>query len=137
MRAAGRRGRHRGRRHLTTMPDPRASMRPDSLSGTSGPTPRSWTLAGATTSWISRPRRAVSTAHGHRHRLPSGGGWATAGHLRTELVADALTAACRQHCPIRPVIFHSDRGCQYTSQQCAALAGQGGIQLSVGRTGQR
>jgi transposase InsO family protein len=34
------------------------------------------------------------------------------------------------------VIFHSDRGCQYTSQQFAALADKLGVHLSVGRTGQ-
>ena len=34
------------------------------------------------------------------------------------------------------MIFHSDRGCQYTSQQFAALADQFGVRLSVGRTGQ-
>ncbi|MET7686155.1 IS3 family transposase [Streptomyces sp. NPDC005423] len=63
-------------------------------------------------------------------------GWATADHLRTDLVADALTNACRQHRPINPVISHSDRGCQYTSQQLASLADQLGVRLSVGRTGQ-
>lgn len=47
-------------------------------------------------------------------------GWATADHLRTELVANALTAACRQRRPTDPVIFHSDRGRQFTSQQSAA-----------------
>lgn len=34
------------------------------------------------------------------------------------------------------MIFHSDRGCQYTSQQFASLAAEFGIRLSVGRTGQ-
>ncbi|MEV0747885.1 integrase core domain-containing protein [Streptomyces sp. NPDC050273] len=63
-------------------------------------------------------------------------GWATANHLRTDLVADALASACRQRRPTRPVIFHSDRGCQYTSQQFASLADQFGVRLSVGRTGQ-
>ncbi|MET7313668.1 DDE-type integrase/transposase/recombinase [Streptomyces sp. NPDC005571] len=39
-------------------------------------------------------------------------GWATADHMRTDLVADALTAAyCWRH-PADPVIFHSDRGSQ-------------------------
>ncbi|WP_431993862.1 DDE-type integrase/transposase/recombinase [Streptomyces albogriseolus] len=38
-------------------------------------------------------------------------GWATADHLRTDLVADALTAAYRKRRPTGPVIFHSDRGC--------------------------
>ncbi|MFD7015806.1 DDE-type integrase/transposase/recombinase [Streptomyces sp. NPDC059928] len=42
-------------------------------------------------------------------------GWATADHLRTDLVADALTAACRQRRPAGPVIFHSDRGCSLYS----------------------
>jgi transposase InsO family protein len=37
-------------------------------------------------------------------------GWAKADHLRTDLVADALTAACRQRRLTRPVIFHSNRG---------------------------
>ncbi|MGW8955958.1 DDE-type integrase/transposase/recombinase [Streptomyces sp. NPDC055709] len=36
-------------------------------------------------------------------------GWATADHLRTELVADALRTACRQRRPGHSVIFHSDR----------------------------
>ncbi|WP_407917721.1 transposase [Kitasatospora sp. NE20-6] len=39
-------------------------------------------------------------------------GWATASHLRTELVSDALRAACHSRRPDGPVIFHSDRGCQ-------------------------
>jgi transposase InsO family protein len=33
-------------------------------------------------------------------------------------------------------IFHSDRGCQYTSAAYAALAEQNQVTLSVGRTGQ-
>ncbi|MFF4170716.1 DDE-type integrase/transposase/recombinase [Streptomyces sp. NPDC001744] len=32
-------------------------------------------------------------------------GWATADHPRTDPVADALTAACRQRRPSRPAIF--------------------------------
>ncbi|MEU1693091.1 IS3 family transposase [Streptomyces hirsutus] len=63
-------------------------------------------------------------------------GWATADHLRTELVADALRAACRTRRPDGPVIFHSDRGCQYTSREVADLADEFGVRLSVGRTGQ-
>ncbi|MFC9912378.1 IS3 family transposase [Streptomyces sp. NPDC127197] len=63
-------------------------------------------------------------------------GWATADHLRTELVADALRSACRQRRPAGSVIFHSDRGCQYTSREFTLLAGKLSIRLSVGRTGQ-
>jgi putative transposase len=34
------------------------------------------------------------------------------------------------------VIFHSDRGCQYTSAQFARTAADAGVRLSVGRKGQ-
>ncbi|MFG2598072.1 IS3 family transposase [Streptomyces sp. NPDC048462] len=137
MRAAGLQGRHRRRRQVTTTPDPGAALRPDLIvrdfqpdsTGldtrwcgdiTYVPTEEGWLYLATVIDIASR--RVV--------------GWATADHLRTELVADALTAACRQRRPARPVIFHSDRGCQYTSHQFAALAADFGIRLSVGRTGQ-
>jgi transposase InsO family protein len=41
-------------------------------------------------------------------------GFAMAEHLRTELVADALTNAVAARDPAPGVIFHADRGCQYT-----------------------
>lgn len=42
-------------------------------------------------------------------------GWQLAEHLRTSLVADAL-AMPRAGGHVSPnVIFHNDRGCQYTS----------------------
>ncbi|MGW7008157.1 IS3 family transposase [Streptomyces sp. NPDC054933] len=62
--------------------------------------------------------------------------WEGNDHLRTELVADALRAACRTRRPDGPVVFHSDRGCQYTSREFATLASELRITLSVGRTGQ-
>jgi transposase InsO family protein len=62
-------------------------------------------------------------------------GWATADHLRTDLVEQALRAAISQRRPGPGVIFHSDRGCQYTSTQYARLAQASGVRLSVGRTG--
>ncbi|MFD9624055.1 DDE-type integrase/transposase/recombinase [Streptomyces virginiae] len=62
--------------------------------------------------------------------------WATTDHLRTEPVADALRTACRTRRLAGPVIFHSDRDCQYTSRELALLADEFGIRLSVGRTGQ-
>jgi len=40
-------------------------------------------------------------------------GWAMAAHLRTELVLGALDMALVCRCP-SDVIYHSDRGCQYT-----------------------
>ena len=63
-------------------------------------------------------------------------GFAMADHLRTELVCDALANAAAVRSPGPGVIFHSDRGCQYTSAAYAALADDCEITLSVGRTGQ-
>jgi putative transposase len=63
-------------------------------------------------------------------------GWALAEHMRTELVADALRMACFQRRPPAGVIFHSDRGCQYTSHDFAALAAELGVALSIGRKGE-
>lgn len=51
-------------------------------------------------------------------------GWATADHMRTDLVADALTAPYCWRRPADPVIFHSDRGSQYTIHQFATLAAE-------------
>ena len=63
-------------------------------------------------------------------------GWALADHMRTDLVADALRMACAQRRPPAGVIFHSDRGCQYTSGDYAALAAELGVTLSLGRKGE-
>jgi len=107
-------------------------------------------VVGSTIRPLHVPRSRLQVSRPHSARSLVGGGlatvidvasrrvvgWATADHLRTDLVADALTDACRQRRPIDPVIFHSDRGCQYTSQQFAALAKEFGVRLSVGRTGQ-
>jgi putative transposase len=63
-------------------------------------------------------------------------GFALADHLRTELIADALTNAIAARDPTLGVVFHSDRGCQYTSHDYATLAEELTVTLSVGRTGQ-
>jgi transposase InsO family protein len=63
-------------------------------------------------------------------------GFALADHLRTELISDALANAVAARDPEPGVIFHSDRGCQYTSAAFAELAGDCQVTLSVGRTGQ-
>ncbi len=74
--------------------------------------------------------------HRHRHRLPPRDRLGDCRPPRTELVAGALKAACRQRRPSCPVIFHSDRGCQYTGQRFASLADEFGVRLSVGCTRQ-
>ena len=63
-------------------------------------------------------------------------GWTLDEHMRTELVEDALTMAFANRAPQRGLIFHSDRGCQYTSQDFAQLARANGVVLSVGRKGE-
>lgn len=63
-------------------------------------------------------------------------GWAVEDHMRADLVETALTRAVtlRGELP-RQVIFHADRGTQYTSQQVADAAGDLGVLRSMGRTG--
>lgn len=63
-------------------------------------------------------------------------GYAMADHLRTSLVTDAVAMAA-EHVRITPgvTIFHSDRGCQYTSQEFADFADDLGLVRSLGRTG--
>uniref|UniRef100_UPI001313DDD2 IS3 family transposase n=1 Tax=Kitasatospora sp. MBT63 TaxID=1444768 RepID=UPI001313DDD2 len=137
MREAGLQGRHRRRRHRTTVPDPNAGTRPDLVLRDFQPDPTAldtrWcgdiTYIPTNEGWL-----YLATVIDIASRRVVG--WATADHLRTELVADALRAACRTRRPDGPVIFHSDRGCQYTSRELAELATQFDIRLSVGRTGQ-
>ena len=62
-------------------------------------------------------------------------GWAVADHMRTELVTEALEAAFSSRRPPRGVVFHSDRGCQYTSKDHRDLARAHGVVLSLGRKG--
>ncbi|MEX5638100.1 IS3 family transposase [Parafrankia sp. FMc2] len=62
-------------------------------------------------------------------------GWAVADHMRTELVTDALRMAITTRRPPDGVIFHADRGSQYTSSQFVAFCHGNNIRNSVGRTG--
>jgi putative transposase len=60
-------------------------------------------------------------------------GYAVADHLRTTLILEALNAALCTRRPTGEVIFHSDRGCQYTSQQFADFCAENGVVRSMGR----
>lgn len=62
-------------------------------------------------------------------------GWAVADHMRTDLVTDALRMALAQRQPESTVIFHSDRGTQYTSREFATFCTKNKIRRSLGRTG--
>lgn len=62
-------------------------------------------------------------------------GWAIDDHMRTSLVTDALDMALENRRPLAGVIFHSDRGTQYTSAEFDNYCRDNGIQRSLGKTG--
>jgi putative transposase len=63
-------------------------------------------------------------------------GWAVEDHMRTDLVESALSMAVTMRGLLpEQVIFHADRGTQYTSGQLARFARRHDIAQSVGRTG--
>jgi transposase InsO family protein len=137
MRSAGLQGRAVKRWKKTTIPDPAAAARADRIR-------RDFTADAAriNTRWCG-DITYISTWEGWLYlatvidiasrRVV---GYAMAEHLRTELIADALGNAVAAREPGPGVIFHSDRGCQYTSAAFAGLAGECQVTLSLGRTGQ-
>ena len=63
-------------------------------------------------------------------------GYAFSDSLHTDVVESALRRAVTfRDGDTRGVIFHADRGCQYTSAQLADVATELDVRLSVGRTG--
>jgi transposase InsO family protein len=137
MRSAGLRGRAAKRWKKTTIADPAATARADRVR-------RDFTAnAHAVNSRWCGDITYISTWEGWLYlatvidiasrRVV---GYAMADHLRTSLVADALANAVAARDPAPGVIFHSDRGCQYTSGEFAALAADCQVELSHGRTGQ-
>jgi transposase InsO family protein len=63
-------------------------------------------------------------------------GVSMASHMRATLVGDALNEAVGiRGGDVTGVVFHSDRGTQYTSDQFAELCASHGVSQSVGRTG--
>jgi transposase InsO family protein len=137
LREAGRAGRAPKRWRTTTVPDPAATVPTDLIrrdfSCDAGKIDTRWcgdiTYINTWEGWL-----YLATVIDIDSRRVVG--WATADHLRTDLVAQALEDAVRQRRPEPGVIFHSDRGCQYTSARYADLADSLGVRLSVGRKGQ-
>jgi putative transposase len=137
MRAAGVRGKAPKRWRRTTVPDPSAAARPDLIGRDftvdAAKINRRWcgdiTYVNTWEGWL-----YLATVIDIASRRVVG--YAIADHLRTDLIADALSNAVVARSPNDGVIFHSDRGCQYTSAQYAALAEACAVTLSVGRTGQ-
>jgi putative transposase len=62
-------------------------------------------------------------------------GWATADHMRTGLVCDAITMATNNTTLADNTVFHSDRGTQYTSAEFRDHLRHHAITPSLGRTG--
>lgn len=62
-------------------------------------------------------------------------GFAIDDHMRTSLVTDALEMALKSRDPGPGVIFHSDRGTQYTSGEFARYCRENKITRSLGKTG--
>jgi transposase InsO family protein len=63
-------------------------------------------------------------------------GWSAGAHMRAELVAQALAmAVATRGGQVRGVVFHTDRGSQYTSAGFGALCERLGVTQSMGATG--
>jgi transposase InsO family protein len=137
MRQSGLQGRAAKRWKKTTIPDPAAAARADRIRRdfTAGASKLNTRWCGDITyipTWEGWLYLATVIDIASRRVV----GYALADHLRTELIADALSNAVAARDPEPGVIFHSDRGCQYTSAAYAALAEDCQVTLSVGRTGQ-
>jgi len=136
MRRAGLEGRHKKRWRTTTVVDPDAEAAKDLIQRHFGPCEElDRRYVGDITyisTWEGWAYLATVIDLASRRVV----GWALADHMRTELVQDALAMAFVQRAPGTGVIFHSDRGCQYTSGDFAQLARANGVVLSVGRTGE-
>jgi putative transposase len=137
MRTAGIRGRAPRRWRKTTIADPAAATRADRIR-------RDFTTGAATINarwcgdityigtWEGWLYLATVIDIASRRVV----GYALADHLRTELISAALINAVAARSPGPGVIFHADRGCQYTSAEFAGLASDCAVTLSHGRTGQ-
>ncbi len=62
-------------------------------------------------------------------------GWSMSGAMTAELVTNALMMAVWRRGRPRELLHHSDRGSQYTSEQCQRLMAEHGIQCSLSRSG--
>jgi len=136
MRAAGLEGRRKKRWRTTTIPDPAAERARDLIGRDFAPRPGTdRRYAGDITyimTWEGWAYLATVIDLSSRRVV----GWALADHMRTSLVEEALSMAFTQRRPASGTIFHSDRGCQYTSRDYAALARAHGVVLSVSRKGE-
>ncbi len=126
-------GRHRRRWKRTTVADPEAKLIAEDLIG------RQFQPAELDVCWAG-DITYVWTWEGWMYLAsvidlgsPRVVGWAMADHMRADLVCDALGMAINQRRPRPGLIFHSDRGSQYTSKQFTRLLSRHGIRQSLSR----
>lgn len=135
MREMGLRGRHARRfRPTTTVTDPDGPIAEDLLR-------QDFTAEGPNQRWVG-DITYLTTSDGFEYlatvmdlysrRIV---GWALSSSLDATIAIDAITMAVRQRRPPPGVIFHSDRGCQYTSQAFRDTLDQAQVRRSMGRTG--
>lgn len=123
------------RRHRTTIPDPAAAKAPDLIG-------RDFTATEPNTKYV-----------GDITYLPLDGGkflymatvidlasrrlavWAIAGHMRTDLVTDALAAVERTRGSLAGAVMHTDHGAQYTSRAFADACREAGVRQSMSAVG--
>jgi putative transposase len=126
----------RGKPWRTTKPDPQAKRRADLVQRDfSVPSPDRLWLADLTylRSWEGVVFFAFIIDAFSRRIV----GWQFAGHMRTDLVLDALRMALAHRAPGADVdlVHHSDRGSQYTSIDYTQTLTDNGVLASVGSVG--
>jgi transposase InsO family protein len=126
-------GRHRRRWKRTTVADPEAKIIAEDLIGRQfQPAELDVCWAGDITyvwTWEGWMYLATVIDLGSRRVV----GWAMADHMRADLVCAALRMAIELRRPRPGLIFHSDRGSQYTSTQFTRLLARHGIRQSLSR----
>ena len=119
---------------LTTIPDPEAASTPDLLRRDFTATAPGQKMVGDITyiktwqGWL-----YLATVIDCYSKMVVG--YATADHMKTSLIIEAIDMAARNNTLAKGAIFHSDRGCQYTSVEFRARLRTLHIRPSVGRTG--
>jgi putative transposase len=134
MSALGIHGVQRGKRRFTTVAEPTAARPPDLVA-------RQFIAERPNQLWVA-DITYVSTWEGwmyvafvldvHSRMIV---GWQIAGHLRTDLVLDALEMAIFRRDVTAALVHHSDAGSQYTSFRYSDRLVDAGISASIGTVG--
>ena len=135
MREMGLRGRHARRfRPTTTVTDPDGLIAEDLLQ-------QDFTAEGPNQRWVG-DITYLTTSDGFEYLATVMDlysrriiGWALSPSLDATIAIEAIQMALRQRKPPPGVIFHSDRGCQYTSEAFRDVLDRSQVRRSMGRTG--